>query len=279
MLPIHKILVPINFTEACRSSARFAIDLASAWDASVWIVHVLEPVGSAIGFESAIMLEDSLRSQRQRASGELDGFLGIPSSEKLQRILMEGDPATEIVRLAHNERFNLILLPTRGYGIFRRLLLGSVTAKVLHDADCPVWTGVHPEAVTGDGVISIHRVACAVDLGPQTRTALNWAAEFARESKAALSVVHILPLVPDLVWRDQLADIAREQIRTSLSDVGVEADVHLSFGNIPAALTEVVRQLRSDLVVIGRGHLTAGARLNGGAYAIIRDSACPVVSV
>jgi nucleotide-binding universal stress UspA family protein len=240
---------------------------------------VLEPVGSAIGFESAIMLEDSLRSQRQRASDELEGFLGIPSSEKLQRILMEGDPATEIVRLAHNERFNLILLPTRGYGIFRRLLLGSVTAKVLHDADCPVWTGVHPEAVTGDGVISIHRVACAVDLGPQTRTALNWAAEFARESKAALSVVHILPLVPDLVWRDQLADIAREQIRTSLSDVGVEADVHLSFGNIPAALTEVVRQLRSDLVVIGRGHLTAGARLNGGAYAIIRDSACPVVSV
>ncbi len=36
-------------------------------------------------------------------------------------------------------------MPTHGYGPFRRFILGSVTAKVLHDADCPVWTGVHLE--------------------------------------------------------------------------------------------------------------------------------------
>jgi len=37
------------------------------------------------------------------------------------------------------------MMPTHGLGGFRRFLLGSVTAKVLHDADCPVWTGVHLE--------------------------------------------------------------------------------------------------------------------------------------
>jgi nucleotide-binding universal stress UspA family protein len=34
-------------------------------------------------------------------------------------------------------------LPTHGLGAFRRSLIGSITAKVLHDAECPVWTGVH----------------------------------------------------------------------------------------------------------------------------------------
>jgi nucleotide-binding universal stress UspA family protein len=279
MLPIHKILVPVNFTEACQTTARFAIDLASDWNASVWIVHVLEPVGSAVGFESAIMIEDSMRAQRKRACQELENFLGLQTSEKLQRLLMEGDPATEIVRFAHNEKFNLIMLPTRGYGVFRRLLLGSVTAKVLHDADCPVWTGVHPAVFTPEGMISIRKIVCAVDLGPQTRTALNWAAGFASDSKAELSILHILPSVPDVAWRDRLEDMAREQITACQNELGIRADLHLRFGHIPSGLTEAVKELAPDLLVIGRGHLTAGARLRGGAYAVIRDSSCPVVSV
>jgi hypothetical protein len=51
-----------------------------------------------------------------------------------------------IVEFAHNNNITLIAMPTHGYGLFRRFLLGSVTAKVLHDADCPIWTGVHMEA-------------------------------------------------------------------------------------------------------------------------------------
>jgi hypothetical protein len=62
----------------------------------------------------------------------------------------EGDPASIITEYAARNRVDLIMMPTHGYGTFRSLLLGSVTAKVLHDAECPVWTGVH----TADTVIS-----------------------------------------------------------------------------------------------------------------------------
>ena len=58
----------------------------------------------------------------------------------------------KIVELAHESPDQtVILMPTHGYGPFRRFILGSNTAKVLHDADCPVWTGVHLETLSLNG--------------------------------------------------------------------------------------------------------------------------------
>jgi len=60
-------------------------------------------------------------------------------------VLLKGDPAECIVRVAQENAVDLIVMPTHAHGRFRRFLLGSVTAKVLHDTDCPVLTGVHHE--------------------------------------------------------------------------------------------------------------------------------------
>lgn len=279
MLPIRRILVPVNFTESCRAAARFAIDLASSCNADVWLLHVLEPWGSAVGFESAAMLEESLEAQRQKASIELQHFGDFEPSDKLRRMVLDGDPATQIVRFAHNEAADVILMPTRGYGVFRRLLLGSVTAKVLHDAECPVWTGVHPEVFNADGVVAVHKVACAVDLGPQTSTAIQWANAFARHFHAEMVVVHALAPITDKEWSDRLCNMAREQLIAHIAQLGVETELHLESGEVPGAIPRIAKSVGADVLVIGRGHASAGPRLGGHAYAIVRDSPCPVVSV
>ena len=59
------------------------------------------------------------------------------------RLTLEGDPGRIIADYAAKEKVDLIMMPTHGYGPFRRFLLGSVTAKTLHDAQCPVWTSAH----------------------------------------------------------------------------------------------------------------------------------------
>jgi hypothetical protein len=64
-------------------------------------------------------------------------------------VLFDGDPGTVIAEYAKKTACDLIVMPTLGYGPFRRFLLGSVTAKVLHDAPCPVWTGPHLESKRG----------------------------------------------------------------------------------------------------------------------------------
>jgi len=51
----------------------------------------------------------------------------------VERVAMAGDPALQIVALAATRNVDLIMMPTHGFGLFRGLLIGSVTAKVLHD--------------------------------------------------------------------------------------------------------------------------------------------------
>lgn len=270
MLLIRKILVPVNFSEACNAAASFAVELASHWDAELSLLHVMEPAGSAVGFETASMLEEGLRAQRARACEELRRTLDGVQSEKLQRVLLTGDPATEVVRFAHREDFDLILMPTRGYGVFRRLLLGSVAAKVLHDADCPVWTGRHPETFNADGLITIRNVACAVDLGPQSGSALRWASSLARSWHASLHVIHVMAAVTDESLRHRLETMTREHADALMHEYGANAELHLNFGDVHSAVPAIAEKLPADVLVIGRGPISPGARLGGGAYSTLR---------
>jgi len=111
----------------------------------------------------------------------------------LTRETVEGDPAREIVSCASAHSVDLIVMATHGYGPFRRFLLGSVTAKVLHDAACPVWTGPHLEQAPSYQNIGFHRIVCAIDLAERSRAVLEWAGRFAREFEAELDIVHVLP--------------------------------------------------------------------------------------
>ena len=99
----------------------------------------------------------------------------------VKRVLLYGDPAHEIVKYADSEKADLIVLPTHGYGPFRRFLLGSVTAKVLHDAQCPVWTGVHTEETARLDSVSFGRILCALDPWNSDDNALSWAWQFGCE--------------------------------------------------------------------------------------------------
>lgn len=279
MVPIRKILVPVNFSEPCRTAASFAVDLARPSQATVSLLHVVDPLVSTVGFEGAALSLEMLADQREQASRHLREFVESLDQTHLEQVVLEGDPARTIASFAHEQGVDLILMPTRGLGVFRRLLIGSVTAKVLHDAECPVWTGVHPEALTTDGNVSIKRVACAVDLGPQTRAVLRSASAFANSFDARLSVVHVIPVVPDPTWQERLSRMAREQVCSQLKEMEIPADIRIEFGTSPSGVTRAIEHLNADLAFVGRGHISSGGRLRSDAYAIIRDSHCPVVSV
>jgi nucleotide-binding universal stress UspA family protein len=252
-------------------------------------VHVLPPhyeFGS-VELGSAI-LSDLIVERQKRAADRIAAFLGSELGHlRVRRVLLEGDPAHEIVACARRERAGLIMMPTHGYGPFRRLLLGSVTAKVLHDADCPVWTTAHVEA-PGDGPVALKRILCAVDLGPGSVRALEWSARLAAEFGAQLELVHALvELDPRLEgyhfspeWRKFLVDGAEAEIAALQKKTGTHAGVTLTLGPVAETVCAHARTADANLLVIGRG-VEAGVlgRLTGDAYSIIRQSPCPVVSV
>ena len=65
------------------------------------------------------------------------------------------------------------MMPTHGYGKFRSLLLGSVTAKALHDAKCAVWTAAHSEGPESTKHVACKSVMGAIELAP-ARSSRNW---------------------------------------------------------------------------------------------------------
>ena len=182
---------------------------------------------------------------------------------------------------------NLIVVPTHGYGPFRRFILGSVTAKILHDADCPVWTGVHLEEAPAVEKIGFRTVMIAVDLGSQSRKALAWGSRFASAYKARAIVIHAALAVEansgeyfDAEWRRHIADEVGAEISKLQEQAAAEAEIMVEAGDAPEVVCNAANQVKADLLVIGRGS-AAGVfgRLRTNAYSIIRQSPCPVVSV
>jgi nucleotide-binding universal stress UspA family protein len=197
--------------------------------------------------------------------------------------VLEGDPAAKIVEYAHTEGTGIIIMPTHGYGPFRRFILGSNTAKVLHDADCPVWTGVHLEEAPAENSASLGQVLCAVDLGPQSSKTLCWAALLAGEFGARLTLMHAVAApsdAQDSPWQDRMREAAEAECGRLRQFVNAETEVLVEAGDPATVICRTAARMPADVLVIGRGS-AAGVfgRLRTNAYAIIRQSPCPVVSV
>jgi nucleotide-binding universal stress UspA family protein len=291
MFSLRKILIPIDFSDRCRGAARFAApSLATHFSSEVTLLHVLPRYGEFGAAELGISLGENWIAQRKvQARQDLDSFLSKELSQlPVKKVVAEGDPARCIVEYAHSEHTDLILMPTHGYGPFRRLLLGSVTSKVLHDSDCPVWTGVHLDKEPSVEPLVLGHILCAVDLEEHSTKTLRWASRLATEFKAKLTVVHVAALLDGRTqshyfapqWRDYVMDEARADIQTLLQNVGTCADVDLELGDIVDSVCFAAERLNADLLVVGRGSAADGSgRFRTHAYAVIRRSPCPVVSV
>jgi len=290
MIPLSKILLPVDFSERCLGAARYAAALASRSQAEIVLLHAVEPLRYDFGeMEFAgTVANDVTASRMAQARGQIETFLEAElAGARVSRVVVEGDPARRIAGYAHDQQVGLIAMPTHGYGPFRRFILGSVTAKVLHDADCPVLTGVHLEEAEAREAIVFRTILCAVDLGSQSRKTLCWAAQMAAEFGARLVLTHAVPSIEarpgdyfDPGLAEEISKGAREELAQLQQDLHTEAETLVEGGDPPHAICRAAAERKADLLVIGRGS-AAGmfGRLRTNAYAIIRQSPCPVVSV
>src|SRR5205085_1726554 len=95
----------------------------------------------------------------------------------LTYVVEVGEPGAMVLECAGASHADLIAMPTHGYDIFRRILLGSVTAKVLHDAKIPVWTDAHAPEASHRAHPQPRHIVCALDLKPESRRTLEFSIE------------------------------------------------------------------------------------------------------
>lgn len=285
MALIKNILFPVDFSPACVAMAPYVERAAAIYGAPVTLIHVFDPT-SYNGFELYVREPRQIFAEHELvARAKLDLFLEVELPvAKHGRILVEGDAAAEIARIA-NDGFDMIIMPTHA-GTFRQMLIGSTTAKVLHDADCPVLTSRHAETIA-PRPIEHREWICAVDLSPDSERVLRFANQVASEARGKLHIIHAIqggdPELPTQLHLDeQEYSVEREAARRRIADlqkkVGSEAPVHIVVGSVKNALLEAVRRYDADVLMIGRSP-QAGARLRDLTYAVVRDSPFPVLSI
>ena len=154
MIPIHRILVPTDFSEPANVALKLATTFAREFGSKLYLLHVVpEPYAYPWGTElSTLPLNDILAQSEEGARQhlkELAAGTKLPAKDVITSASV-GTPVDQILALIKDERIDLVVLGTHGRGLVGHLLLGSVAERVVRRSPVPVLT-VHGEAAAAAG--------------------------------------------------------------------------------------------------------------------------------
>ena len=285
-MKISHILFPYDFSEHGQRVAPLVRNMAVHFGARVTLYSVAPPVWEVPPAGMRRLPGDTAEEWKKALGAQLENVLreelkGI----SVERVADTGDAAMRIQAYVQAHGVDLIMMPTRGGGVFRSFLIGSVASKVLHDAPCPVWTSSHVELKLNEALPK--KILCAIDRSDRAIVLCRWALEFAAATGATLRLLHVAPIVTDWSELDaerQLQARVRASREKELGDLLERSDIALPLdvmaGEIGPCVAEYARCEKADLVIAGRGAISEPfGRFRAHTADIVTQSPCPVISV
>lgn len=137
---VKRVLTPVDLSEFSRPLLRAARDLTASFNASLDLLHVVEPLPFPVPLVGAVTIHDLIPDPTKQAKRQLDRLVktsgGLPVS--ISTHVAEGHAAITIVEEAEKNDADLIVMSSHGRTGLERVMLGSVTARVVRRASCPV---------------------------------------------------------------------------------------------------------------------------------------------
>lgn len=143
MISIKKIIMPTDFSEPSLAAIKPALQLAQHFSAKIFVVHVVSPVPMIPGTTTppAVSIPQLLKDMQSASENAIEKLVKERMAEaKVGYFVLQGKPADEIVNVSDKENADLIVMSTHGESGLQWLVSGSVAAKVVRLADCPVLT-------------------------------------------------------------------------------------------------------------------------------------------
>jgi nucleotide-binding universal stress UspA family protein len=140
------VLCATDFSTTSRHALNQAFSLARDQGARVVLLHVVEPPFFG---DEPLLLTTTLDKMRAEAESRLAGA-PMPGGIEAEHVIAEGDPVTEILRVAAEQRADFIVLGTHGRTGVTRLVMGSVAENVVRQATCPVVIAKKPTPAKAD---------------------------------------------------------------------------------------------------------------------------------
>ena len=298
MIEIRRILCPVDFSDFSQRAIDHAIAIARWYEATVTLLHVraLVPIAPAVPEmlpAMALTAED-----RDELLAALTRFVPADAGVTIEPEVVEGHAAMEIVAHAQAMPSDLVILGTHGRSGFERLLLGSVTERVLRKAPCPVLSV--PRLADDSTAVTplFKRMLCAVDFSDCSLRALDYAISMAQEADACLTVLHVFDLEGAMSehWRDKLTPPSlRKELETLENErrerlagilpqgVNTYCDVEtvMTGGTPYREILRLASEKRSELIVLGvHGRHTADVLFFGSTTnQVVRHAHCPVLTI
>ena len=291
MFPFRKILFPIDYSEPCQAVAPYVKEMLRHFSADLTLVHAYGP--EALASSELALTNPGLPEQvRLLVEQRLREFaLETFPGEHVETIAEVGEAGGVIHKVVQHQGTDVVMLATHGRGPIRRLLLGSVAAKVLHDVSAAVWTGAGSVFEGHTPRIPYTSVLCALDLGKgdeeeEAEAVLTAAAAFASGYKARLSLVHVVETPPANLavdfspYKKDLMDTADFKLRELKGKLGIDAPHAVIDAGVPEGIHQEVVRRNADLIITGRGRAQATfSAMWSRLYPIVRQSPCPVLSI
>ena len=164
----QRVVVAVDFSETSFRAARLALEVASP-NATVYLAHV-GPRDSMLhewngwGLSYKNDAGDALQKMREQ--------LHVPSGMVVQRVMLQGEPATELLAFATSVNADMIATGSHGHGFVARMLVGSVTTRIIRCSTCSVLCVPHAAAMTRAGITIAPSVVKVLDR-PEWSAKLN----------------------------------------------------------------------------------------------------------
>jgi len=142
MLPIKRIFCPTDFSEPSYEALAVADEMATHFSSELILVHVVKPIAvNPVHVDPTSFNLPMYEKEREASSNraiEKVREKKLSPDVACKTMVVQGDPAYQIVELAAEENADLIVIATHGLTGWRKVIFGSVTEKVIRLAKCPV---------------------------------------------------------------------------------------------------------------------------------------------
>lgn len=213
MVRFRKILCPVDFFKPSTHAFNYALQLAANYEAGVHALHVVAPVIPA-AYGAPFSVEDltaDLEKESQRLLEKLKGGAqkrGVTVTTEVRL----GDIDLEIRRAVDKQKADLVVMGTHGRRGFERLVMGSVTERMIRHCAVPLIT-VGPGR-KGEAPPNIRRILVTTDFSEGTSDAMAYALSIAQECQAKVTLLHVV--------HDVAADVSGKYLEPLLRGIDAE---------------------------------------------------------
>jgi nucleotide-binding universal stress UspA family protein len=289
---IGHILCPTDFSANAQRALELSAVLAKRLRSRISVLHVVQRPSDPPVRGTLALAPVAWPGERAGLVADLEWFCepARGAGVRADTVLCTGEAPQQILEHARALAADLVVMGTRGARAARGWRMGSVTARVIGRAACPVLAVPEPPR-SAPRIDQIRRILCPIDFSEPSTLGLEYARTLARGFRARLLLLHVLEWFPDespLVdsycvgeYQLDLASEARLRMERLARAHACEHEEYVSTGLPHVKVLRLAQERRVDLIVLGvHGRREIDRLLPGSTVThVLREAPCPVLAV